>query len=186
MDDMTPEEARDSLAAIQQAGEKTRGLYGYNGYYLITWGLVWFFGFLASQFTPPKLLGWLWGPLVVVGWIVSAALGIYQGKQVRSVLGARIGFFFLALFGFAILWFIILEPLSVRQGILFLITIITFGGTVAGVFTRSLATIVSCAVITALAVVGYYVLTAYFDLWIAVVCGLPMVINGLIIRLRWR
>ncbi len=186
MDEMTPEEALASLKAISQAGEKTRGLYGYNGYYMITWGLVWFFGFLASQFVPYNLLGWIWGPLVVVGWIVSAVLGIYQGKQVRSVLSARIGFFFLALFGFAVLWFIILGPMSIKQGVLFLITIITFGGMVAGVFTRSLTTIVSFVIITALSVVGYYVLPAYFALWIAVVCGLPMVVSGLIIRLRWR
>ena len=148
---VSPEEAQASLAAIQQMSAKTRKAYGYNGYFLIVWGVVWFFGFLSNQFARPEQVGWVWAVLSTVAWITSAVLGIYQARDVRSILGPRIGFFFMTLIVFTALWLIILQPLNFKLGVLFLVTVITFGGIVSGVFTRAAATIISCLVITALA-----------------------------------
>ncbi|HLJ36603.1 MAG TPA: hypothetical protein VKU38_23300 [Ktedonobacteraceae bacterium] len=47
---ITPEEAQASLATLAQTTNKARKAYGYNGYFLILWGLIWFFGFLANQY----------------------------------------------------------------------------------------------------------------------------------------
>ena len=183
---ISPEEAQASLTAIQQTTAKTRKAYGYNGYFLIVWGVVWFFGFLSNQFARPELVGWVWAGLVTVAWITSAVLGIYQARDVRSILGPRIGFFFMTLIVFTVLWLIILQPLSFKLGVLFLVTVILFGGIVNGVFTRATATIISCLVITVLALLGYYLLPAYFYLWVALTCGLPMIAGGVYMRLRWR
>jgi hypothetical protein len=183
---ISPEEARESMAAVQQTGTKLRKAYGYNGYYLILWGLIWFFGFLASQYLPFGPRSWIWGVLVTIGWVSSALLGIYQSKQIRSIIGARIGMFYGALIGFSVLWFIILRPSSIQQGVLFLVTLILFGGVVAGIFARSLSSVIGCVAITVLSVIGYYLLPSYFYLWEAIFGGLSMFGIGLILRLGWR
>ena len=183
---ISPHEAEEALAAIQQARDKTRNAYGYNGYYLIVWGLVLFFGFLANQYIHTALLAWIWVGLSLLGCIVSAVLGITQSNQVRSNIGARIAFFYLALVVFAALWLFVAQPLSLKQGILLGVTIYMFGGATIGIFTRTISTIVGCAAITALSVAGYYLLPAYFFLWLAICCGLAMVGIGLTLRIGWR
>ncbi|HEX6477449.1 MAG TPA: hypothetical protein VF043_01295 [Ktedonobacteraceae bacterium] len=183
---ISPEEAQEALAAIQQTNVRTRKAYGYNGYYSIVWGLVWFFGFLASQYLQANVAGWIWGGLVLVGWVMSAALGINQGKYLRSVLGPRIAFFYLALFVFGAVWFVISRPQSIMQIILLLVTLIMFGGVAVGVFARTIPIIIGCVAITVLVLIGYYLLPAYFYLWVAISCGLSMFGTGLYVRLRWR
>jgi len=183
---ISPEEAQEALAVIKQTNAQTRKEYGYNGYYLMLWGLIWFVGFLSSQYVRSGQLDWIWGGLGTVGWVASAFLGINQSKHVRATAGQRIGFFYIALIGFAVLWLIILQPLDLKQGVLFFITLIMFGGVVAGVFTRSLSTIIGCVSLTILAVTGYYLIPAYFFLWVALFCGLAMFGIGLTLRLKWR
>ncbi len=182
---VSPEEAQASLAAVQQTRAKMHRLAGISGYYLVIWGLVWFFGCLGNQFLQDK--AWLvWAPGCTVGWILSAILGIYQGKQTRAAISARIGLFYLALFGFAILWFILMQPASARQDGLFIITLFMFGGVVAGIMTRVVSAVIGSLSIAVLAVIGYYLLPAYFFLWAAIFCGLGMVGIGLVLLWRWR
>jgi hypothetical protein len=93
----------------------------------------------------------------MVGWILSAFLGVYQGKQMRAAMNARIGFFFYL-----------------------------FGGVVAGIMTRVVSAIIGSLSIAMLAVAGYYLVPAYFFLWTAIFCGLAMVGIGLVMLWRWR
>ncbi len=183
---ITPEEAQASLATIAQTTNKTRKAYGYNGYFLILWGLIWFFGFLANQYLSGTAIGWTWAVLSTVGWVASTILGIKQDRQIRSSVGPRIGFFYMALIVFTLLSLFILQPLSERQIVMFVIIVIMFGGVVAGILTRSVSTIIGCVSVTALALFGYYVLPSYFYLWVAIFCGLTMAAIGLTIRLHWR
>jgi hypothetical protein len=183
---ITPEEAQASLAAIAQTTNKTRKAYGYYGYYSILWGLIWFFGFLANQYLSGNAVGWVWTVLVTVGWVTSAILGINQDRRVRSSVGPRIGFFYMALIGFTILSLFILQPLSERQIVMFVIMIILFGGVVSAIFGRFVSVVIGCVAVLTIALFGYYVLPAYFYLWVAIFCGLTMAAIGLTIRLRWR
>lgn len=185
---VSPEEAQEALDTIQQTTIRTRKGYGYNGYYLMIWGGVWFIGFLVSQFLQSNsaVVGWTWGGLVLVAWVSCAVLGINQGKYVRSQIGPRIGFFYLALFAFTALWFIVLTPQNTRQGVMFFISIVMFGGVIAGILYRNLSSVIGSASLTILAIVGYYLLPAYFFLWEAIFGGLAMVAIGLGLRLRWR
>lgn len=180
------EEAQASLAAIQQTRTKMNRLAGVNGYFLIIWGLVWFFGCLSNQYLSYPSVAWVWGIGSTIGWISSLLLGLYLGKQTRSQVGPRIAFFFLALFGFAVLWFFIMQPASSRQDILFILTIFLFGGVVSGVMTRIPASIITSLAMVVLVVPGYYLLPAYFFLWTAIFSGLTMVVVGLVTCLRWR
>ncbi len=113
-------------------------------------------------------------------------MGVRQGKYVRSQIGPRIGYFYLALFVFTVLWYTVMVPQSARQGAMFFITIIMFAGTVIGIFSRSVSTIIGCVSLTLLAIVGYYLLPGYFYLWESIFGGLAMVAIGLTLRLRWR
>jgi hypothetical protein len=183
---ISPEEAQESLAVVQQTGAKLRKAYGYNGYYVILWGLIWLFGFLASQYLPPVPGYWIWGILIIVGWVASAFLGIYQGVHIRSKAGPRVGMFWGILIVFSTLWFIILHPSSAQQGVLFLVTLILFGGIVSGVISRDFSSVIGCIAIAILSVVGYYLVPAYFYLWEAIFGGLSMLIIGLVLRLGWR
>ena len=185
---ISPEEAQEALAAIELTKAKTRKGYRYAGYYLIIWGAVWFIGFLVSQYlqSQPAIVGWTWGGLVLVGWVSSAVLGINQGRYVRSQMGPQIGFFFLALFAFAMLWFILLAPRNTEQGVMFFISVVMFGGVVAGILNRKLATVIGSLFATALAIAGYYLLPGYFYLWEAIFGGLAMLVPGVAICLRWR
>ena len=185
---ISPEEAQEALASIELTRTKTQKGYGYNGYYLMIWGAVWFIGFLVSQFLQPHtaVVGWTWGGLVLVAWISSAVLGINQARNVRSQTGQQIGFFFLALFAFAGLWFILLAPRNTEQGVMFFVSLIMFGGVIAGIFYRNLAIVVGSLFATVLALAGYYLLPGYFYLWEAIFGGLAMLIPGVVLRLRWR
>jgi hypothetical protein len=182
---VSPEEAQESLAAIRQTRARMHKLAGINGYYLVIWGLAWFFGCLSSQFLPDK--AWIvWALSCTIGWILSAIIGAYQGRQTRAAINARVGFFYLALFGFAALWFILMQPASAKQDALFIITLFMFGGVVAGIMARVISSIIGSLSVAVLAVIGYYLLPAYFFLWAAIFCGLTMVGIGLVLLWRWR
>jgi hypothetical protein len=185
---ISPEEAQEALAAIELTKAKTRKGQGYAGYYLMIWGAVWFIGFLVSQFMQSNtaVVGWTWGGLVLAAWIASAVLGINQARYVRSQTGQQIGFFYLALLAFAIFWFILLAPHSTEQGVMFFVSLIMFGGVIAGIFYRNVGIVVGSLFATVLAIAGYYLLPGYFYLWEAIFGGLAMLVPGVALRLRWR
>lgn len=183
---VSPDEAQASLAAVQQTRAKMRKLAGTSSYFAIVWGLVCFFGFLATQFLPPDFVWLAWLLLVLAGSIISGFLGYYLGTQSRSAVGARHALFYLALFGFTILWVIIMQPLNLKQVFLFLATIIQFGGVVSGILQRTVIGLVVSLVFLAITLIGYYLLPAYFYLWMAILYGLSFAGFGLVMRLRWR
>ena len=185
---ISPEEAQEALAAIELTKAKTRKGQGYAGYYLMIWGTVWFIGFLVSQYqqSSPVVVGWTWGGLILAAMITCTVMGVRQGKYVRSQIGPRVGYFYFTLFVFTALWYILMAPQSVKQGAMFFVTIIMFAGTVIGIFSRSISTIVGCVSLTILAIIGYYLVPGYFFLWEAVFGGGMMIAIGLGLRLRWR
>lgn len=180
------EDAQASLIVVRQMQARMHRLAGISGYFLIIWGLVWFFGCLSNQYMPGDRVWLVWAPATTIGWILSTILGIYMGKQTRSGSGTRIAFFWLALAIFAVLWFFIMQPASVKQDFLFVMTVFTFGGTIVGVITRTPAVIWCNISMAALVVVGYYLLPGSFFLWSAIFYGLTMVGIGLVMRLLWR
>ncbi len=83
---ISPSEAEEALAAIQNMMQKTRRAISSSGAYLflIVWGVVWLLGFLGSQFLRPDLGGYAWMVLDILGGIISAVLGIRMGRGVRK------------------------------------------------------------------------------------------------------
>lgn len=177
---ITPEEAQATLDNIRQTTTKAHGISHFWAYYMLLWGIVWMAGFLASQWQP-QFIGWIWGIVIVVGMVGSAILGITQGGRMRSapgsrtaLIGTQLGIFNGVLYGFAILWLIIF-PLTPHQVAMLWVTIVMFSTIIAGAWLRIPLSIGLGVGITAVSVLGYYLLPSYFYLWEAVFAGLPLV-----------
>ncbi len=190
---VTPEEAQEALAAIQQTTVKTRRGLAYYAYQQILWGLLWLVGFLVSQFVQPAMLNWVWIALPILGVIGSALMGISQGRRMRvtpdsrlAFISSRVGIFFGSLYGFGIVWFVIFQPLNSLQIALFWITLVMFGYIVAGAWLRISLLIGIGVGVTVMSLLGYYLLPGYFYLWSAVFAGGTLLGSGIYILLRWR
>lgn len=187
--DVTPEEAQEALATIQQTTIKTQRTLASWAYYQIIWGIAWAFGFLTSQFVQPRMLIWIWVPLLVLGTVVSMIVGIYQrkrGRTVRTIHGVRLSWFFATLFCYVLVWFAIVPALGTLQLALFLVTVVMFGYVVVGIWLRSPLLIGSCIVVTLLALLGYYLLPGYFWAWETLFGGGTLIGSGLYLLLRRR
>ncbi len=177
---MTPEEAQASLQAIQQITCQTRRtLYQKTGYFPIIWGLVCVGGFLGYQFLPFLQASLLWVALLVLGGSASGFVGARMEHQVRSTNGGRIGIFFALLIGYAYLSLWIAQPLKLEQMELLLTLAIMLGMMAMGLWLRVSFLIVFGGVISALSLLGYYALPAYFGIWMAVLVGGAFLGSGL-------
>jgi hypothetical protein len=187
---ISPNEAEEALAAIQSMMKKTRRTISSSGAYLflIVWGVVWLLGFLGSQFLPQDIGGYAWMILDTLGWILSAVIGIRMGRAVRSsssvTSGKRIGIFWLLLFVYAIATVAISWPADGKQLAMYIILFVIVGWLAMGLLL-SFYSIWPGLVITALALVGYFLLPDIFYLWMAVLGGGGMIALGLYIRSRW-
>jgi len=190
---VTPEEAQEALAAIQQTTVKTRRGLAQYAYQQIVWGLLWFVGFLVSQFVQPAVLNWVWIAVPIVGAIGSAIVSISQGRRMRvtpdsrlAFISSRVGIFFPILYVFGVMWFVIFQPLNALQIALFWITLVMFSYVVAGAWLRTPLLIGIGVGVTVMSLLGYYLLPGYFYLWSALFAGGTLLGSGIYILLRWR
>jgi len=186
--DISRDEAQESLMAIQQITAQTRHAVAYGGgpYYLIIWGIVWLFGYPSSQFIHTALAGWIWLGLDLAGVVASVVVGTRLAMRVRSpTLGPRIGLFWLALMGYSALWIWLAQPSSGNQMSLLIATMAMFDYIVMGLWLGWAVSWIGLTV-TILALLGYYLLPAYFNLWMALLGGGTLIGSGLYILQRWR
>ncbi len=190
---VTPEEAQEALASIQQTTVKTRRGLAYYAYQQILWGLLWLVGFLVSQFVQPSILNWVWIAVPIVGAIGSAIVSISQGRRMRvtpdsrlAFISSRVGIFFPILYVFGVMWFVIFQPLNSLQIALFWITLVMFSYVVAGAWLRTPLLIGIGVGVTVMSLLGYYLLPGYFYLWSALFAGGTLLGSGIYILLRWR
>jgi hypothetical protein len=187
---ISPTEAEEALAAIQTMIKKTRRAISSSGAYLflILWGVVWLLGFLGSQFLPQDIGGYAWMILDTLGGILSAVIGIRMSHGVRSssptISGKHIGIFWLLLFFYAIATVAVSWPADGKQLSMYIILFVMVGWLAMGLLL-SFYDIWPGLVITALALVGYFLLPDIFYLLMAVLGGGGMIALGLYIRSRW-
>lgn len=187
---ISPTEAEEALVVIQAIMRKTRRAISASGAYgfLIVWGIVWLLGFLGSQFLPQESAGYAWMGLDALGGIASAIIGIRLNRGVRSsassINGKRIGWFWLllTLYCGAVLW--VAGPVDGKQLAMLIILFVMVGWLAMGLFL-SFYTIWPGLIITALALIGYFLLPGIFYLWMALLGGGGMIALGLYIRSRW-
>ncbi len=188
---VTPDEAKESLAAIEAMMQKVRHSLARSDtpYHLLIWGTVWLLGFLGSHFLSGRTSGFAWLALDVLGAIGSAVAGTVAGRRVRQVdspaTSRRIGMFWLALFLYCGLAVWIAAPLTGRQ-LAMLIVLFAMLGWMAMGFLLSIAAVRLALLVTAIALAGYFLLPEYFFLWMALLGGGTMIGGGLYVLMKWR
>ena len=187
---VSPSEAEEALAAIQTMAHKTRRSIASGGTYitLIVTGIVWLVGFTCTQFLPGEIVVYIWTGLSILGGILGTILGFRMGKRVRSPLTApiakRVGLFWLLLVFYGIAAVAVARPTDGKQATTIVILFIMLGQLAMGPLF-SFSSVWWALPITALALIGYFVLPGIFYLWMAILGGGGMIALGLYIRARW-
>ena len=187
---ISPSEAEEALAAIQAVMQKTRRSIASSGAYvfLIIWGIVWLLGFLGSQFLAEKTASNIWMILDITGGLISAILGIRMGRSIRrpssTISGQRIGLFWLLLFLYCCAAIGVAWPTDGKQLAMFIILFAMIGWVAMGLLL-SFASVWWGLAMTALALIGYFLLPDIFFLLMAILGGGGMITLGLYIRSRW-
>lgn len=185
-----PTEAEEALSAIESMVRKTRRAISDSGAYkyLIVWGFVWLFGFVASHFADSETAGYIWLGLDVLGGVLSAVIGIQMNLDIRSpsgvATGKRIAWFWLILFAYCIAAVGVAWPIDGMKLAMFIILFVMIGWMAMGLLL-SFASIWWGLAITALALIGYFFLPDIFYLWMAILGGGGMIALGFYIRNRW-
>jgi hypothetical protein len=187
---ISPNEAEEALAAIQRVTQKTRRSIASSGAYifLILTGIIWLVGFLSTQFLTGEIVGYIWIGMSILGSALSIPLGTRMGRRVRgpstAAYAKRIGIFWLLLVFYGIAAIAIARPTDGKQVTMFIILFIMVGQLAMGLLFSFSSTWWALP-ITALALVGYFLLPGIFYLWMAILVGGGMIVLGLYIRSRW-
>jgi hypothetical protein len=186
---ISPNEAEEALDAIQKVTQKTRHSIASSGTYitLIATGIVWFVGFLCTQFLTGAIVAYIWIGLSIVGTIVGTILGFQRGKRVRSPSfnepAKRGTIFWLLLIFYAIAAVAVARPTDGKQVTMFVILFTMIGQSAMGLLVSFSITWWTLP-IAILALVGYFLLPNYFYLWMAVLGGGGMIAFAVYIRSR--
>ena len=174
---LTREEARAALNEVRAAERSLaeQSQYAFAGPILILWGVVWIVGNGFSQFAAAGQATWAWCLLDVFGFAgtVAAARRRPRAASMRNATGAGI-----ALAIFVVCLFAVLPPSSARQvdaAISLVIAVLYILGGLAG----GARFIWLGAGLAATVMLGFFVLAAWFYLWMAIVGGGALVIGGL-------
>lgn len=187
---ISPKEAEEALAEIQKMTRKTRHAISSSGAYifLIYTGMIWLAGFLGNQFLPEIKARILWISVSFLGSVLSIITGLRVSKRVQGplmkVYSQRIGIFWLLLALFCAAVIAVAQPGDGKQ-LTMLIILFVLLGQMAMSLVFSFAYAWWTLPISLLALIGYFCVTDYFYLWMAVSVGLPMILLGLFIRWRW-
>ena len=135
-----------------------------------------------------QIVAYIWIGMSLLGSALSILLGIRMGQRVRSPSTAatakRIGIFWLLLVLYGIAAIAIARPTDGKQVTMFIILFIMIGQLAMGLLL-SFSSIWWALPITALALIGYFLLPGIFYLWMALLGGGGMIALGLYIRSRW-
>jgi hypothetical protein len=181
------DEAQKALSTIDEVMSQTRRDLGRGvfPYYMILWGAAWFLGYLLSYLLPVEYLSWIWPAVTLPALLMSFLLSLRRGEPVQSPMRRRISRVWLAIFGYGglVLW--IAEPTSGEQFSTLIVISIMLAYVVVGLMMQSAAFWVGL-IITAMSLIGYYLLQPYYSLWIAFLGGGTLMVSGVYILRRWK
>jgi hypothetical protein len=177
---MNSHHALDDLKAIRQMMERTRQSAAEpGGWYMVLWGVIWFFGLLGNQFLPSEAASWFWPTLTVLGIAGSVWIGIRSGRQgnVRSSMLRPLMLWWVALFVFdgLLIWqFKLFDDHALT---LLIILTVALGYFQFGLFTHWSISLVG--VLLSILVVGTSILLPeYFHLAMAFLGGGTLIVSG--------
>ena len=187
---ISPSEAEEALTAIHTIAQKTRHSIGGSGAYitLIVTGIVWLIGFMSTQFLRGQIVVYIWIGISILGSILGTVLGVRMGRRVRSPATApmakRIGIFWLLLIFYGIAVIAIARPADGKQLTTIILLFIMLGQLAMGLLF-SFSSVWWALPITALVLIGYFLLPSIFYLWTSLLGGGGMIALGLYIHSRW-
>jgi dolichol kinase len=187
---ISPNEAEEALVAIQKMTQRTRHAIASSSAHisLIATGIVWMIGFMSTQFLSGEIVAYIWIGISILGSTLASILGNRMGKRVRSpsagATAKRIGLVWLLLAVYCIAAIAVAWPLDGKQLTVFIVLFVMIGWLTMGLLL-SFTPVWPGLILIALVLIGYFVLTGFFYLWIAILGGGGMILFGLYIRSRW-
>ena len=193
---------REAKAALDEINDlirftKQRLAHGPARTLLVIWGLIWFVSFLGVHIQP-RMVNWLPITGCAIGmasfWIARRG-GIKTRGSVHSG-DARIGYAWLVLTAYAILWMIILHPQrqpnpavsesidAINHVLAFFATVGMFGYVVGGLWFGRFFVVLGL-VVTVLILVALYAMPQWFLIWMAFVGGGALAFSGVIVKRLW-
>ncbi len=190
---VTQEDAKTSLSAADDVIRQTRKAIAssYANPLLILWGLLWIVAFTVTHFYRMHAYGIFMAMGVVGGVGTAIIVRIFHSqapvKETASHrMGWRIAALWILLFVYVTIWLFLLAPFSGMQCNAVICTASMFAYVVMGLWFGSNFMIVLGLAVTAATLIGFYLLTDIYCLWMAIVGGGALFGTGLYIRLRWR
>jgi len=191
---VSQDDARASLSTIRDARIQTQraAISTYASPMMILWGTLWIIAFIATHLYIEHGQH-IFTAMNVVGIAVSAII-FYQlfhskppfREDPSERLGWRIAALWILLYVYVIIWLFLLAPFSGMQCNAFISTAGMFACVVMGLWFKSTFMIVLGLVMTGVTLVGFYLLTSCYCLWMAMMGGGSLLGAGLYIRVRWR
>ena len=190
--DVSNEDAQVSLAAVKDTMLKTRKAVAaaYSSPLLILWGLLWVAAYTATHFYL-KYADVIFGAMAGVGLLGSFFVwprvkrNLPVKEPTEEKLNWRIGGLWWALFIYVFIWLNLFRPFNGMQMNVFICTAVMFAYVIMGLWFAAYFMVWLGLAVTAATLVGFYLLTPYYCLWMAVTAGGALLGTGLYLRARW-
>jgi hypothetical protein len=187
---ISPDEAEEELAVIRSIVKKTRHMLASDGTYifLIVTGLIWLTGFMCTQILSCEIVTYILIGLCILGSSLATILNIRNSKHIHSLSASatakRIGLVWLLLAVFCIAAIAVAWPVVGKQLTVFIVLFVMIGYLAMGLML-SYNSMWPGFIIIALTLIGYFLVSDFFYLWISLLGGGGMIILGLYIHYRW-
>lgn len=185
---ISKDEAEQALNEIHNAGKRIHTLQHYRDAapYFVVWGSVWVIANCMTEFMP-QWANVAWGVLCTIGALVSTWLGIQASRQhviIQSEAnqrGRQFGLTSLVIIGYIFAAFALLPHLDAKQGNAFISLFWAFIYAFMGIWVGK--RILAIGALTAIAIlVGYFMMSAHYFLWMGLVTGSLLILGGLWLR----
>lgn len=173
---VSPQDAAHALRQVERAEARSAALLGYQrgSPHLILWGLLWAVGYGLCDYAPMR--AWtIWAIVVTVGLLGSVLISRGARPRWRFVAVAAV------LIVFCLAIWTVSAPLSGRMVAVVIPLVVAAGYTVLGLWCGT-RYVIAGLTLAALTLLGFFVLPAYFLLWMAVVGGGALVAGGIWLR----
>jgi hypothetical protein len=180
-----PAEAEKALASIRDTEtQMNRALSASGGaYQIIIWGLFMAIGYTLNQFSdrlPLAVVVGVWVTITILANAICWTIGFRRARKFHNPYGARLGFLWIVFLLFAALGAFFVHPDGPREINLLAYLVVMLWLAVMGLWVDLRLLWISLA-FTGLMLFGYFVLTDYFFLWLAIVGGGSMIGSGLLL-----
>jgi hypothetical protein len=176
-------EAAQALSEIDDIARRVRQsrFYHQASLMLILWGALGFAAYLVGMLMP-RQAGWVWVCANVTGVIGSIGISLFiHEKSGLRTFDWRAVVAMMLLFGFGLFWAVGIARLPSRELNAFWATYFMLIYSLVGLWLGPGFLVIGLG-ITALTLIGYFHVGAYFELWMAFVNGGGLILGGLWMR----